>query len=118
MENIGREPSIVHGTIHGPGYSGAGGISSSYSLGSGLFSSDFHVYTLEWSVNEIRWFVDGHLYRTVTPADLPAGSQWAFDHPFFAILNFAVGGGWPGSPDAKTVFPQTMMIDYVRVYRR
>jgi beta-glucanase (GH16 family) len=118
MENIGREPSIVHGTIHGPGYSGANGIGAPYTLASGNFSDDFHVFAVEWEPNVIRWYVDGNLYQTRTPSDLPAGTQWVFDHPFFIILNEAVGGYWPGDPDATTVFPQKMTIDYVRVYTR
>lgn len=119
MENIGREPAVVHGTIHGPGHSGANAVSSSYSLAnSAAFADDFHVYATEWSENAIRFYVDGNLYKTITPADLPAGAQWVYDHPFFIILNFAVGGAWPGSPDATSVFPQTMLIDYVRVYKR
>ncbi|MEP7075838.1 MAG: glycoside hydrolase family 16 protein [Acidobacteriota bacterium] len=119
LENIGREPGIVHGTIHGPGYSGANGISSSYSLPANRsFADDYHVYALEWSASQIQWSVDGHVYKTTTTSDIPAGSQWVFDHPFFVIMNFAVGGGWPGSPDASTVFPQVMLVDYVRVYRR
>jgi beta-glucanase (GH16 family) len=118
MENIGREPSIVHGTIHGPGYSGANGIGAAYSLSGGQrFADGFHVFAVEWQPNVIRWYVDGNLYQTRTPSDLPAGTNWVFDHPFFMILNVAVGGGWPGNPDATTVFPQTMMVDYVRVYR-
>jgi beta-glucanase (GH16 family) len=119
MENIGREPSIVHGTVHGPGYSGAGGISSSFSLtNNAAFADDFHVYATEWSENSVRFYVDGNLYKTITPGDLPQGSTWVYDHPFFMILNFAVGGGWPGNPDGTSVFPQTMMVDYVRVYKR
>jgi beta-glucanase (GH16 family) len=119
MENIGREPSIVHGTIHGPGYSGANGIGAPYAAPGNLpFADDFHVYTIEWTTNQIRWYVDGQAYKTVSPQDLPAGKQWVYDHPFFIILNFAVGGLWPGSPDATSVFPQTMMVDYVRVYQR
>lgn len=117
MENIGREPSLVHGTIHGPGYSGANGIGSQYGLASGAFSDAFHVYAVEWDPNQIRWYVDGNLYETRTPSDLPAGSAWAFDRPFFLILNLAVGGSWPGGPDSTTVFPQRMLVDYVRVYR-
>ncbi len=117
MENIGREPSIVHGTIHGPGYSGANGIGSMYALSSGKFSDNFHVFAVEWEPNQIRWYVDGNLYQTRTPSDLPAGSAWVFDHPFFLLLNLAVGGYWPGDPDTTTVFPQKMYIDYVRVYR-
>ncbi|HEY0379321.1 MAG TPA: glycoside hydrolase family 16 protein [Pyrinomonadaceae bacterium] len=118
MENIGREPSIVHGTIHGPGYSGANGIGAPYALSSGTFSDNFHVFAVEWEPNVIRWYVDGNLYQTRTPADLPAGSAWVFDHPFFMILNLAVGGYWPGDPDATTTFPQKLYVDYVRVYKR
>lgn len=119
MENIGREPTIVHGTIHGPGYSGANGISSSFSLANNAaFADDFHVYATDWSENEIRFYVDGNLYKTITPANLPQGTTWVFDHPFFMILNVAVGGAWPGNPDATTVFPQMMVVDYVRVYKR
>jgi beta-glucanase (GH16 family) len=118
MENIGREPSTVHGTFHGPGYSGAGGLGAPDSLAGGQrFADDFHVFAVEWEPAAIRWYVDGTLYETRTPADLPAGTHWVFDHPFFIILNVAVGGGWPGPPDATTVFPQQMLVDYVRVYR-
>lgn len=119
MENIGREPSTVHGTIHGPGYSGEKGVSASFSLPKGRkFADKFHVYAVEWEPGSIRFFVDRKLYRTITPKDLPAGTVWAFDRPFFLILNVAVGGDWPGNPDTSTVFPQTMQVDYVRVYRR
>jgi beta-glucanase (GH16 family) len=118
MENIGREPATVHGTIHVPGYSGANGIGAPYTLSSGAFSDDFHVFAVEWEPNVIRWYVDGNLYQTRTPSDLPPGTTWVFDHPFFIILNEAVGGYWPGDPDGTTVFPQKMTIDYVRVYTR
>jgi beta-glucanase (GH16 family) len=119
MENIGKEPSIVHGTFHGPGYSGGNGVSAAYALpGSKKFSDDFHTFAVEWEPNVMRFYVDGLLYKTRTPADLPAGTTWVFDHPFFIILNVAVGGGWPGNPDATTVFPQQMLVDYVRVYQR
>ncbi len=119
MENIGREPSTVHGTLHGPGYSGGNGIGASFILPNNqAFAADYHVYAVEWSNNEVRWYVDGKIYKTVTAGDIPAGTQWVFDHPFFIILNVAVGGGWPGSPDGTSVFPQTMMVDYVRVFKR
>lgn len=116
MENIGREPSIVHGTAHGPGYSGSSGIGSTFSLSKGEFADDFHVYSIDWSPDQIRWFVDGDQYRSLGLHDLPSGSKWVFDHPFFVILNFAVGGTWPGDPDESTAFPQRMVVDYVRVY--
>ena len=119
MENIGREPSIVHGTIHGPGYSGDKGIGSPFSFPDGRkFADDFHVYAVEWSPKQIKFFVDDNLYATRTPGDLPAGTKWVYDHPFFILLNLAVGGKWPGNPDATTVFPQQMLVDYVRVYKR
>lgn len=119
MENIGREPSIVHATLHGPGYSGGDGVSASYSLPpSQKFSDAYHTYAVEWEPNVLRFYVDGLLYKTRTPADLPAGKAWVFNHPFFMILNVAVGGNWPGNPDATTVFPQQMLVDYVRVYQR
>jgi beta-glucanase (GH16 family) len=119
MENIGREPSIVHGTLHGPGYSGASGVSGAFTFpGGARVADDFHVFAVEWEPSAVRWFVDGQLYQTRTPADLPAGQRWVFDHPFFMILNVAVGGSWPGNPDATSVFPQTMLVDYVRVYQR
>ena len=119
MENIGKEPATVHGTIHGPGYSGGKGIGSPYKLPSDQhFADDFHVYAVEWEAKAIRFYVDDHLYATRTPADLPQGTKWVYDHPFFMLLNVAVGGGWPGNPDATSVFPQTMLVDYVRVYKR
>ncbi|WP_030262278.1 glycoside hydrolase family 16 protein [Streptomyces sp. NRRL B-24484] len=114
MENIGREPNSVHGTVHGPGYSGAGGLGAAYSLPGGkAFADDFHVFSVDWSPNSIVWSVDGTPYETRTPADTH-GNKWVFDHPFFVILNLAVGGDWPGSPDGSTAFPQTMVVDYVR----
>jgi len=118
MENVGKEPSVVHGTIHGPGYSGAGGLGASYMLVSGKFADDFHVFAIEWEPNVIRFYVDSTLYQTRTPADLPAGTTWVYDHPFFLLLNVAVGGGWPGNPDNSTQFPQSMLVDYVRVYAK
>ena len=115
MEFIGRDPSKIYGTVHGPGYSGANGIGGSTSTGNSPASVDFHTYAVEWSENEIRWLFDGKVYHQFSRTSVPTGSNWVFDHPFFIILNFAVGGKWPGSPDAKTNFPQLMLIDYVRV---
>ena len=116
MENIGREPSTIHGTIHGPGYSGGQAIGGGVDVQEGKMADDFHIYAIEWSPNEIRWFFDDTNYFTATPDNLPAGSEWVYNHPFFVILNAAVGGNWPGAPDETTTFPQTMAIDYVRVY--
>src|SRR5205814_2037326 len=79
-------------------------------------SDGYHVYAIEWEPNQVRWYVDDKLYETRTPADVPAGATWVYDHPFFVILNLAVGGSFPGPPDGTTVFPQTTKVDYVRVY--
>jgi beta-glucanase (GH16 family) len=117
MENIGKEPSVNHGSIHGPGFTGDVGIEAHYTLPGGKkFSDDFHTYAMEWEPDAIRFYVDDVLYATETKASLRAGQRWAFDHPSFLLLNVAVGGDWPGSPDASTKFPQTMLVDYVRVY--
>ncbi len=74
----------------------------------------FTVCTLDWEPGRLRWYVDGTKYHTLTPGDVPG--EWVFDHPFFIILNVAVGGFWPGYPDETTTLPQFMYVDYVRVY--
>ena len=116
MEYRGHEPSILHGTIHGPGYKGDESIGASYELADGGFHEDFHVFAVEWTQERIVWSVDGEVYHEVTPADLPEGTDWVYDHPHFMLLNVAVGGRWVGSPDETTEFPQRMMVDWVRVY--
>jgi len=119
MENIGREPSTNHGSLHGPGYSGGNPLGQAYTLPNGeKFADGFHVFAIEWEQNVIRFYVDEILYGTKTPADAPSGARWVYDHPFYLLLNVAVGGTWPGSPDSTTTFPQTMVADYVRVYSR
>jgi beta-glucanase (GH16 family) len=119
MENIGKEPTKVHGTIHGPGYSGSNGPTSTYTVpGVDKVADDFHVFAIEWEENEIRWYVDGVLYATKTPKDIGSGNTWVYNKPFFILLNVAVGGGWPGNPDSTTVFPQTMTVEYVRICQK
>jgi beta-glucanase (GH16 family) len=119
MELVGSAPSTILGTIHGPGYSGNKGPSSKFTLPSGQsFGDGFHLFAIEWEPNVIRFYVDDTLYATRTPADLPAGAQWVFDKPFFILMNVAVGGDLPGPPNTKTIFPQTMVVDYVRAYAR
>ncbi len=118
MENVGFEPSRIHGSLHGPGYSGGHPLSGFYTLpNQGRFSEGFHVFAIEWEPETVRFYVDDILYETQTADNVPAGARWAFDHPFFLVLNVAVGGYWPGDPDASTPFPATMLVDYVRVYR-
>ncbi len=116
MENIGKEPSAVHGSLHGPG---GGDFTGTYTMpNSGKLADAFHVYAVEWEMNVVRFYFDDQNYATRKPSDLPSGAKWVYDHPFFIILNVAVGGNWPGSPDGTTQFPQTMIVDYVRVYAR
>lgn len=119
MELVGHRPDVVHGTLH---YGGAWpdntSSGSSYRLDSGTFSDDFHVFALEWEEGEMRWYVDGEHYQTQTSWYTEGYAFPApFDQPFHLLLNVAVGGDWPGSPDATTEFPQEMVIDYVRVYQ-
>jgi len=113
MENVGSSPNTVYGTVHGPGYSGAGGIGGNRTIGSALGDA-FHTYAVDWSPNLIVWYLDGSEYFRVTPSNIN-GNTWVYDHPFFMIMNVAVGGYWPGSPNSSTSFPQTMLVDYVRV---
>ncbi|RSS61722.1 glycoside hydrolase family 16 protein, partial [Streptomyces sp. WAC06614] len=115
MENVGYEPGTVHGTLHGPGYSGGGGIGAAFTLPGGrAFADDFHTFAVDWAPGSITWSVDGQVYQRRTPADL-GGRTWVFDKPFFLILNLAVGGDWPGNPDGSTAFPNQLVVDYVRV---
>lgn len=117
MENIGKEPTLVHGTIHGPGYSGGAGIGGPGALpNKAALADDFHLYSVEWTPDQIKWFLDGQQYFSVSPASLPKGKTWVYNQPQFLILNLAVGGYWPGNPDGSTTFPQQMRVDYVRVY--
>ncbi len=115
MEYRGQEPSKIHGSLHGPGYSGGNPVTRSYDLPNARFDTGFHVFAVEWSAETIRWFVNDTIYQTVRPAEVPG--EWVYDHPFFIIVNLAVGGNYVGPPNASTVFPQTMLVDYVRVYK-
>jgi beta-glucanase (GH16 family) len=120
MENIGKEPGTVHASLHGPSTAGlTSDLTALFSLaGTRNFADDFHLYAVEWEPGTIRFYVDTNLYATFNRSHWPAGGAWVFDHPFFLILNVAVGGNWPGPPDTITVFPQQMLVDYVRVYIR
>ena len=114
MEYFGTGTSLIQGAVHGPGYCGGRGIAGATTMGPSL-GSDFQVYSVGWEPGRIRWYVDGKLYHSVTPADLGRGS-WVFDHDFFLLLNVAVGGVASRPPDGTTSFPQVMLVDYVRSY--
>lgn len=117
MEMLGHEPSKVYGTVHyGPG-PGSTQISRPYSLSSSSFYDQFHVFSLEWSQDELKWYVDNQLFSTVKKADV-GSNTWPFNEEFYLIINLAVGGNWPGNPDANTSFPQWMILDYVRAYKQ
>lgn len=115
MEYRGQEPNFIHGSIHGPGYSGGEAITKSFGLPNGRFDVDFHTYAIEWGEGYINFFVDETLYQQITPED--AAGEWVYDQPFFIILNVAVGGNYVGFPTDQTPFPQTMLVDWVRVFR-
>ena len=116
MEYLGHEPRVLHGTLHGPGHFGGSAITNSHTLAQGGFHLGFHDFAVEWDQGIITWYVDGHAFHSVTADEMPHGATWVYDHPFFMILNVAVGGNWPGPPDESTVFPQVMLVDWVRVH--
>lgn len=115
MELRGQAPSTIAGTIHGPGYSGGRAISGTYSLRNSRFDQDYHVFAVEWNEDKIDFFVDDYLYNRIEKKDVPG--QWVYDHPFYLILNIAVGGNYVGFPTGQTPFPQKMTVDYVKVYQ-
>jgi len=114
MEYRGQDPTLLIGSVHGPGYSAGEAEGKIYDLGNDRFDTGFHVFGIEWGPEYINYYVDDVLYNQITPADV--NGDWVFDKPFYIILNLAVGGNFVGSPNADTVFPQTMLVDYVRVY--
>ena len=120
MELLGHEPNKVYGTLHyGDAAKRHASQGASHMLKQGSFSDDFHVFRLDWEPGAMRWYVDDQQYQTQTNWHASGHAFPApFDQRFHLILNLAVGGNWPGDPDSTTVFPQTMAVDYVRVYRK
>ena len=116
MEYRGQDPTVVHGSVHGPGYSAGEAITKSYTLENDRFDTGFHIFGIEWGPKYINFYVDDVLYNQITPKDVTG--DWVFDNnEFYIIMNLAVGGSFAGNPSSETVFPQTMMVDYVRVYQ-
>jgi beta-glucanase (GH16 family) len=116
MEYVGREPNLVMGTVHGPGYSGAGGLGR-WNRQEHDIADEFHTFAVEWSENEISWFYDGELYFTLTP-EVVGEREWVFNKQFFLLLNLAVGGQFAGTIGLDTKFPANLYVDYVRVYQQ
>ena len=114
MEYRGQEPTKISGSVHGLGYAGSEAITKSYSLQNDRFDTDFHIFGIEWAPEYINFYVDDVLYNQITPADVTG--EWVFDKPFYIIMNLAIGGNFVGAPNNETIFPQSMIIDYVRVY--
>ncbi|MFJ4699726.1 MULTISPECIES: discoidin domain-containing protein [unclassified Streptomyces] len=119
MEHVGKEPGTTYSTLHAPAYNGANGFGSPYTLPGGAdFAAGFHTFTVDWNSKGMTFRVDGQVMHTVDKDTLEATrGPWVFDHDFFIILNNAVGGDWPGAPDASTRLPQKMSIDYVKVWQ-
>jgi beta-glucanase (GH16 family) len=113
MENFGDDPGVVSGTVHGPGYADPG-ITWSHRAREDLTARP-HVYSVAWQPAGITWNLDGQPYATVSPDDL-GERLWVFDHPFYLLLNLAVGGTFAKPPTVGIQFPQVMLVDYVRVY--
>ena len=114
MEYRGQDPTILIGSVHGPGYSAGEAVSKEYDLINDRFDTGFHIFGIEWGPNYINFYVDDVLYNQITPEDVPG--EWVFNKPFYILVNLAVGGTFVGSPNEETEFPQTLLVDYVRVY--
>ncbi|MEZ4709847.1 MAG: family 16 glycosylhydrolase [Caldilineaceae bacterium] len=115
MEFVGRLPNEIFGTIHGPGYAGGQSIGNDYHFAEPVYN-DYHTFAVEWQPDLIQWYVDDILYHTATPADL-GSKEWVFNDPVFLLLNVAVGGNFGGAIGPDLVPPQSMLVDYVRVYQ-
>lgn len=115
MEYRGQNPSTLIGTVHGPGYAAGESVGKEYNLGADRFDTGFHIFGIEWGPDYINFYVDDVLYNQITPEDVEG--EWVFDQPFFIILNVAVGGNFVGPTSPDTVFPQTMLVDWVKVYK-
>ena len=118
MENVGHEPKTTVGTLHfGPG-PGSTQFSKTNTIATNL-ADEFHVYSLIWKEDQIQWLLDGLIFSTANRTDLNlGGADYPFNADFFFIINLAVGGNWPGSPNDQTVFPQYYIVDYLRVYQQ
>jgi beta-glucanase (GH16 family) len=119
VEQRGAHPWRISGAAHGPGHSGGNALIGAFETpGRTALTGDFHLYAMEWEPHELRFYVDGQRYHSVRSTRMPSGAIWVYDHPFFLLLNLAVGGNFGGAPDQTTPFPQTLGADYVRVYVR
>ena len=117
MELVGTYPSSITGTMHWKNTSGNDAFkNANYNLSGSDFSQQFHVFSVIWKQDSIKWYVDDNLYLSTSAADVGA-ANYPFNAEQFFIFNVAVGGNWPGSPDSNTSFPERMYVDYVRVFQ-
>lgn len=116
MEYVGREPDLTMGTLHGPGYSGAGGLSR-WNRQDVTIADDFHVFAVEWGPEGIAWYFDDQRFYELTPQSV-GNRDWVFDAPFFVILNLALGGTLGGNIALDLELPAYLLVEYVRVYQR
>jgi hypothetical protein len=119
MENIGKEPATIHGSIHGKGFTGLALGTAARLPGGAPFAAAFHTYGMIWKPGSVAYYIDDPAkpYAVYTPKDLPAGAVWPFDNRrFYLLLNLAIGGDWPGNPTASTVFPSEMLVDSITIW--
>ena len=115
--NDRQEPSKNYGTLHfGPG-PGSTQLGKNIGLPAGIFNDAFHVFSLEWNENEIKWFLDGKLFSSFSKKDF-GEINYPFNEDFFLIINLAVGGNWPGNPEINMYKNQFLIVDYVRVFEK
>lgn len=121
QSNNGLGPTMIRSTLHGPHYFGGNGLWYDYKLPDGgrIDDGKFHTYGAIWSPGMVQFYVDNpaNVYFVRDSSDLPEDGKWVFNHPFFLVMDLAVGGTWPGNPDASTPNPADMVVDYVRVYK-
>jgi beta-glucanase (GH16 family) len=118
LEMRGSSPASIVSSLHGPGYSKGESFHNHYDLASGAYGNDFHVFTFEWTADAVCWQVDGNAFYVKTAKGIEgSGRTWVYDHPFYVILNLAIGGVFDGPPTAQTVFPQQLLVDYISVSR-
>jgi beta-glucanase (GH16 family) len=118
MEEVGFTPNMIYGTAHNKLYNGANGKQKGDSKFIPDAQDSFHVYTLEWSTNQVTWSIDNTSFFTYYDPGLGADG-WPYNKDFFMILNLAIGGNWGGAQGVDdSVFPQSMLVDYVRVYQK
>ena len=117
MENVGFEPNTIHGTVHTGAYNHVSGTAQGALISVPEVGKDFHIFAIEWDSQRIDFFVDDQYYFTFAN-DGKGEASWPFDRSSYLILNIAVGGAWGGQQGVDDqIFPQQMLVDYVRVFK-